>query len=570
MQKTCKNCAASFEVTPDDLAFYDSMSPVFAGKKYIIPPATFCPPCRLQRRLAFINQIIVYTRTSSVSGKRIFSMFPESAPFPVYENEYWWSDAWNALGYGVGRDAAVPFFEQYRALQNTVPHFALMVLQNEDCDYCNNASQNKHCYLCFNTRRSEDCLCCERSAGCTSCLDCFEIANCEKCQNCSACTNCYGLQESQECIDCSDSFFLLNCRSCRSCYGCTNLRHAEYRIFNEQHTKESYEKFMSGMNLASYKQREEQRAKALAFWQTQPRPHAVMNMTENISGNYLFQCKNVQDSYFIRDGEDLRYCALAIDGVKSCYDFTTYGDQVEWAYESARCGNRFSRSAFCYYCYDGCSDLFYCSYCVGCQDCFGCIGLRKKRYCILNKQYSREEYEVLVPQIIAQMQKDAGAAMNPSTHASGSWGEFFPVTVSPTPYNHTLAQRYFPMTKAQIKSAGLSWQEEDMPDIAGIIEASALADSASGEEAPLVVKSAISGKPFRITTQEIKRHAAMGAPLPRTMYVERMEARAKQLGGMTLYKRTCAKTGKPILTVIPPDAPWIVWNKDEYERHYSA
>ncbi len=558
MQQTCQNCQNTFEITDADLVFYDSVSPIFAGQKYQIPAPTFCPTCRLQRRLAFINQITVYTRTSSISGKRIFSMFPENVPFPVYENDYWWSDAWSAVDYGRDYDAARPFFEQYQELQNTVPHFALMVLKNEDCDYCNNVSENKHCYLCFNTRRSENCTSCERVVGSVGCMDCYDVGTSERCYNCVACNHCYNLQESQECADCTDSFFLLNCRSCTSCFGCVNLRHAQYQIFNVQHTKEQYDAFMQGMNMASFQTREEWRQKAMEFWLAQPRPHAVMNMVEHVSGNYLFECKNVHDSYFIRNGEDLRYCALAVDGVKNSYDFTTYGDQVELVYESARCGNRFVRSAFCYYSYDGCSDLFYSSYCVGCTDCFGCVGLCKKQYCILNKQYTKEEYGVLVPQIIAQMQ------------SAGEWGEFFPIQSSPTPYNHTFAQRYFPFTKEQIEGGGLRWTPDEAPDIATAIEASALPDIATPVTAAIVVKSVQSGKAFSITPLEVKQYVALNAPLPRTTYIERMRERAKKLGGMTLYERQCAKTGKPILTVIPPDAPWVVWDKDVYEAEFSS
>jgi len=43
------------------------------------------------------------------------------------------------------------------------------------------------------------------------------------------------------------------------------------------------------------------------------------------------------------------------------------------------------------------------------QDCydsnnlFGCIGLKKKEYCIFNKQYTQADYEKLVPQLVEHM-----------------------------------------------------------------------------------------------------------------------------------------------------------------------
>ncbi|MDR0606981.1 MAG: hypothetical protein LBG52_01205 [Candidatus Peribacteria bacterium] len=63
--------------------------------------------------------------------------------------------------------------------------------------------------------------------------------------------------------------------------------------------------------------------------------------------------------------------------------------------------------------------LLYCDACMNCQDCFACGGLRDKKYCILNKQYEKAEYERHVAQIIEQMQQ------------TGERGEFFHPSLSP-------------------------------------------------------------------------------------------------------------------------------------------
>jgi len=68
---------------------------------------------------------------------------------------------------------------------------------------------------------------------------------------------------------------------------------------------------------------------------------------------------------------------------------------------------------------------------------FGCASIRDKQYCILNKQYTREEYEKLVPQIIEKMQAD------------GERGEFLPERISPFGYNETVANEYFPLSKEE-------------------------------------------------------------------------------------------------------------------------
>jgi len=51
-------------------------------------------------------------------------------------------------------------------------------------------------------------------------------------------------------------------------------------------------------------------------------------------------------------------------------------------------------------------NIMYSDIMVNCKNCFGCTCLRGKEYCIFNKQYTREEYETLVPQIIEKMKAD--------------------------------------------------------------------------------------------------------------------------------------------------------------------
>ena len=75
--------------------------------------------------------------------------------------------------------------------------------------------------------------------------------------------------------------------------------------------------------------------------------------------------------------------------------------------------------------------------CADCEFCFGCIGLKHKKYCILNKQYSEDEYFQNVSMILDEMV------------ARGEWGEFFPVKYSPYGYNRSGATLYEKLTKNQ-------------------------------------------------------------------------------------------------------------------------
>jgi hypothetical protein len=77
-----------------------------------------------------------------------------------------------------------------------------------------------------------------------------------------------------------------------------------------------------------------------------------------------------------------------------------------------------------------------------------CSGLRNEEYMFLNKKYSKEEYEELVPKIIKHMND------MPYIDSKGrvyKYGEFFPSELSPFAYNETIAQEYFSKTKNEIK-----------------------------------------------------------------------------------------------------------------------
>ena len=157
MNKNCVQCKAGFEIFPEDLAFYEKVSPVLAGKTYPIPVPTFCPDCRQQRRLAFRNERHLYNRKCDFSGKQIVSIHPSDALYKVYAQDVWWSDQWDPLEYGRDFDFNRSFFEQFQDLLKVVPRLSLINKNCENSDYSLFSSDLKNCYLIFSALKSEDC-----------------------------------------------------------------------------------------------------------------------------------------------------------------------------------------------------------------------------------------------------------------------------------------------------------------------------------------------------------------------------------------------------------------------------
>jgi hypothetical protein len=156
----------------------------------------------------------------------------------------------------------------------------------------------------------------------------------------------------------------------------------------------------------------------------------------------------------------------------------------------------------------GSKSLFYSISCKGCQNCFGCSGLRNKQYCVFNKQYTREEYEALVPKIVEHMRE------------TGEWGEFFPSWMSPFGYNETAAQEYYPLTREEALAKGFGWSnyEPPFPKVEKAIPASKLpADIAQVPDDILnwAIECEVTKKPFRIIKQELEFYRKHSLPIPK-------------------------------------------------------
>ena len=129
--RICQNCKDSFTIDPEDFDFYEKIK---------VPPPTWCPNCRLQRRLMWRNERTLYRRKCDAPGhsEDIISIYPQEVPFKVYDHEFWYGDGWDALKYGRDYDFSRPFFSQFAELERAAPHYNLSVVAMENSDYCNN------------------------------------------------------------------------------------------------------------------------------------------------------------------------------------------------------------------------------------------------------------------------------------------------------------------------------------------------------------------------------------------------------------------------------------------------
>jgi len=544
--KTCKQCKLSFDVTEADRRFYETISPEFNGKKYLLPEPTLCPDCRAQRRLAFRNERSLYHKKSDMGGKPIVSMYPADKPYKVYSQEEWWSDKWDGLEYGQEFDFNRPFFEQFNELMLKVPRIALINKEAQNSEYCNFALRNKDSYLLFTSGYCENCLYCNRTFDSRDSVDCMNVTDSELCYECIDCEKCYNGKWLQACSNCTDCEFGFDLKSCKNCFACTGLRGKQYCIGNVQMTKEQYENALAELR---------KNPKAILQQFLEHKKKLVRKLyngqnNENSTGDNIFNTKNCQSCFSVNTVEDCKYLCDTRH-MKTSYDVNN-DDNSELIYEVVGSESN-------YHClfHDICwfdSEILHSSLCFNSKNLFGCVGLKKNEYCILNKQYSKEKYMEIVPKIIEHMKK------------TKEWGEFFPVTISPFGYNETMANDYYPLTSRDTKTLGWKWYEdaeakaykgpvyEIPPDIKDVSE----------EITKAVLTCEVTGKPYKVIPQELKFYRSMSLPVPRLSPNQRYKDRLALRNPRKLWDRKCDSCGKAIQTSYSPDRPEKVYCEDCY------
>ena len=556
--KTCRQCSTSFDVTDKDLEFYKKVSPVFNGEKHLIPSPTLCPDCRQQRRLPFRNERSLYKRTCDFSGKEIISMYSPDKVHTIYEQDIWWSDSWDALDYGKDFDFSRSFFDQYRELVQEVPLPSIVNTNSERSEYTNYVESNKNCYLIFGSSNNDNCFYANGTSRSEDCVDIVHVIKSQNCYECIDCKSCNDLKYSTNSEGCSSSYFLENCVNCTYCTASKNLRNKKYCIFNKQYSKEEYFKKIEEFdlwNLTKLKSFEKQYREST---KNEINLFSQQHLCENSSWDHLFAAKNSQHCYDVNKSEDCKYIQYCVWNATDCYDIS-YILNSSFSYEGMSIVNS-PNNIFSHTIWFDSANVIYSSFCFNnSSNLFGCIWLKSKQYCVLNKQYTKDEYESLVSKIVEHMK------------SSWEWWEFFPSSLSPFGYNETVANEYFPLSKQEAISKWFNWSDYNapFPKVTKTIPAVKLPDSIEWIPDDILnwaIECEVTKKPFRIIKQELEFYRKHNLPIPKRHPDQRHMDRMSLRNPRKLYERQCDKCKKDIETTYAPERKEIVYCEECYNE----
>ena len=560
-KKNCQNCKKDFTIETDDFSFYEKMK---------VPPPTFCPECRLQRRMMFRNERNLYKRDCDLCGENFVSTFSSDKPYVIYCPKCWYSDNWDALIYGVDYDPNKQFFTQLKELFSKIPKLGKI------CDYSTvinspytaHIGSAKNCILVFNSDFCENVLYSSLIVRSKDSMDCYMNDYLELCYEVTdggKNSKCFFGKTLDQCVNVS---FSMNCLGCIDCFGCCNLRSKSYCAFNQQYTKEEYEKIIQSYNLHTYSGVERAIKDSEELFRKCPKRCVYGLKNLNCSGNYIFQSKNAKNCWSGQFYEDCAYCQFStLPSTKGCYDLSEWGNNADSCVDVMVVGEGATGIKYCFGVWANVREIEYSSICEGAvSDCFGCTGLRKKQYCILNKQYDKETYFKLREEIIKDMNK------NPYIDNLGriwKYGEFLPYDLSDYDYNESFALQHFPIDKQEALNKGFKWRDVPKSEYEVTMVSDDLPDSIN-DVSDLILKEIIQcnecRKAYKILPEELNLLRRFSLPLPRSCYNCRHMRRIKLIGSSKLYDRACDKCGDKIKTSYSPDQPEIVYCEKCYQN----
>jgi len=571
----CQNCKILIVIESEDFNFYEKIK---------VPPPTFCHDCKTMRRLSWRNEMSLFKRKCSAPGhdEMIISIYPPEQDLVVYDLKYWWSDAWDPFSFGVEYDFSKTFFQQWIELYRRFPLQTLSNSKSTNSDYCNVADESRDSYMTSGSWKIERTFYSNRISEIKDSSDLYLAFRSELCYDSVGCTNSYHLLYSFNCKSCVDSYFLYDCHGSVNCFGCSNLRNKSYCIWNQQLSKEEYHKRLEEIDLTSYKTVSELKEKFHNLYLNSIHRFAKQIKVIDSTGDNIEGTKNCK-ACFDTTGklEDSRNVHWALNA-KDLYDCGPGVGEAELMYECFDTGIGNFRNLFTSVVYSA-SEVEYAFNCYGVSHLFGCIGLRSKHYCILNKQYTKEEYEEILPKIKKHMEE------MPYVDKLGrvyKYGEFFPSELSPFSYNETVAQDYFPLDKDTALKFGYRWKDKKQNEYKITMLAGSLPDNLKDVSESItkeVIGCAHEGKcqdrctiAYKITPEELGLYLRLGVPLPRLCFGCRHEARLRQRNPLKLWHGQCMclkenhghseKCTNEFETPFSPERPETVYCESCYQK----
>ena len=471
-------------------------------------------------RRDFIREICSRRPVTFYKIGNFISRYPES---PRIGKIVWHKEAAEQrdalVNYGLSYDESKWFFAQMQKLFTAIPlENTLLFSWCENSEYADQSMGAKNSYLSYSVITSENILYTILSNRSTNVFNSISVVEWENIYRCHNVVKGYNIFYSKHIDNSHDLRFCTNMIGCQECLFSHDLDNTSYCIYNTQYSKDEY--FQKKTELLAQKE-----TFLKSFLQLSP--EKTISISENVSGRYITDCSDTENGYYIQATHD-SHNVIFIAGGEWC-------DQLHDTYAAAWLpwwhnyygimwctgGDNVYNSVII----PRCTNTYYSYGMEACSFCLGCVGLVNKSFCILNKQYTKEERLVLADKIFAQMDKE------------GVLWEFLPWWMNPFYFNDTTAYLMDDsFSKEEITAQWYLWRDEeikvDIPAGAETVKTHDIGKyegyTQEGEREinPEILKKVIvdeKGNSYRIVKMEYDFLMKHGLPLPEIHWLERIK-----------------------------------------------
>lgn len=571
--KTCKISGSEFPFFASELKLLENISPVIDGKKYILSSPEISPDMRNMQRLAIRNERKFYTFTNALGKKEITTISPDMNKKIVSMKEYFDQDN-TALGISYSGD----FLSDLKNLIFSLPQPSKLTYEMENADYCNQESDDKNCYMNAWWHVNENSAYTTYSVRSKWTIDNYRVWDCENIYQSLNVSKSQNVFFSQYIENVFNVWFAYDIIWGQNILFGSGLRNASYVYKNKVLQKEEWEKIFHEYKekIKSYAWLQEVMKEYEIFLQQFPKKAILNTNVENVSGNELTNSKNVVCGFVGEESYDVANSYI-FAGIKTCADLTS----TWWCEKSYNIGSSMQLMWWivCSHIMAGDThDTMY-GYMMqsGGNNLWSCW-LSNQEYTILNKKYEPNLRKETASNIIEELQ------------AKNMFWEFFDVSLSPYPYNDSVAYDYYPVGKVIengsekiVDKHGIGvleilnpdqtisdaiwdlWGEKklqirrrtkeneiNIPQGISVINTYDIPDNIDDVKDDIIEKAILcetSWRPFRLISMELTFYRKHGLPIPRKHYDVRHYEKLQKRLWIELYLRTCDKCWVEMLSV---------------------
>ena len=422
----------------------------------------------------FVREIASWNTLNIYKNSWNISRYPET-----WRVKKLWGNIWEESStiYEEWDDKKGGFFSHFQKLLNRIPlQYLLDFWNNENCNYADSVFWwAKNAYLSFVTGYNAKNI--AYSAYCyTEVHNIYNSFFCSKRNSniymSASITESHNIFYSKYIVNSSNIWFSTNLIGCEECILCDGLENKKYCIKNQEYSFETYRSMKAEL------MRQKKIFQSLYKWISSI--PAKNTWSEEITWENIIKSYNTKNSFWINRINNSQNVIIG-NGGDSCdlfYDAVDVWLDSDNFYATSAVGYN-AHNIYCSSQIGESSNLYYCYFVENCSFCFGCIGLKNKSYCILNMQYTKEEWGLQVSEIFASMEWD------------GTLGDFFPGWMNPFYFNDTLAYLIdSSFTKEEVEEEGYLWRDKpirvDIPEWVRIVRNTELDQFQGFRETPFV------------------------------------------------------------------------------------